>query len=306
MPIFHCPMGAPYYEAENCILCGLCLAMTTEERIEATKKIREYLRSRPERKGLSKKIAICGKGGVGKSTIVTLMAKAMAEDGYRILVLDNDESNPGLFRMFGFEIEPKPLITLLSRFAEQEPMPDTKWLTKDEISFEDIPSEYTLEVNNLKLMMVGKITDPLQGCACTMADVTRAFMGKLLTKDKETVLVDMEAGIESFGRGMERNVDTVLIIIEPSYESIALAGKIEYMADGIGVSKVRAILNKISSEEVERKIMDELEKKEIRSIGTVHLDSRMNEANFEGKALGDSNAMEEVKEIVRRLLVESL
>ena len=306
MPIFHCPMGAPYYEAESCILCGLCLAMTTEERIEATKKIREYLRTRPERKGLSKKIAICGKGGAGKSTIVTLLAKVMAEDGYRILVLDNDESNPGLLRMFGFEKEPKPLIAILSRFSEKEPTPDAMWLKKDEISFEDIPSEYTLDVNNLKLMMVGKITDPLQGCACTMADVTRTFMGKLLAKDKETVLIDMEAGIESFGRGVERNVDTVLIIIEPSYESIALAGKIEYMADGIGVSKVRAILNKISSEEVEKKILSELEKREIRSIGTVHLDPQIHEANFEGNALSDSNAKEEIKKIIRRLLVESL
>jgi CO dehydrogenase maturation factor len=306
MPIFHCPMGAPYYEAENCILCGLCLATTKEERIDATKMIRDYLRSRPEKKGLSKKIAVCGKGGVGKSTILTLMANAMAEEGYKVLVLDNDESNPGLFRMFGFEKQPKPLITLLSRFSEEGPMPDTLWLTKDEISFQDIPSEYTLDINNLKFMMVGKIMDPLQGCACTMADVTRELMGKLLTRDKEAVLIDMEAGIESFGRGVERNVDTVLIVIEPSYESIALAEKIEYMADGIGVTKVRAILNKISSEEVERKILKELEKKEIMSIGTVYLDPRVSEANFEGKALSDSTAKEEIKKITRSLLDESI
>jgi CO dehydrogenase maturation factor len=306
MPIFHCPMGAPYYEAEDCILCGLCLATTTEERIEATKKIREYLRTHPEKKGLSKKIAICGKGGVGKSTIVTLLAKVMAEDGYRILVLDNDESNPGLFRMFGFAKEPKPLITLLSRFSEDEATADTSWLIQDEISFEDIPSEYSVNIDNLKLMMVGKIIDPLQGCACTMADVTRTLMGKLLTKDKEAVLIDMEAGIESFGRGVERNVDTVLIIVEPSYESIALAGKIEYMADGIGVSKVRAILNKIPSEETERKILSALEKKEITSIGTVHLDPRVNEDNFEGKTLGDSTAKDEIRKIARGLLVEPL
>lgn len=306
MPMFHCPMGAPYYDAENCILCGLCLATTKEERIEATQKIREYLRTRPERKGLSKKIAVCGKGGVGKSTTVTLMAKAMLEEDYNVLVLDMDESNPGLFRLFGFDKEPKPLITLLSRFAEDESTSETNWLTKDQIYFEDIPSEYTLEVNNLKFIMVGKITDPLQGCACTMADVTRGLMGKLITKDREAVLVDMEAGIESFGRGVERNVDTVLIIVEPSFESIALGEKIAYMADGIGVNKVRAILNKIPSEKAERKILEELEKRDIMSIGAVYLDSEISEASFEGKALGDSNAKESMKKIVRSLFDESM
>ncbi len=306
MPIFHCPIGAPYYEAENCILCGLCLATTKEERIEATKKIREYLRSRPGRKGLTRKIAVCGKGGVGKSTTVTLLARAMEESDYKVLVLDHDESNPGLFRMFGLEKQPKPLISLLSRFSEEGPTPDTQWLAKGEISLQDIPSEYTLNVNNMKFMMIGKITDPLQGCACTMADITRELMGKLLVKEKEAVLIDMEAGIESFGRGVERNVDTVLIIVEPSYESVALAEKIEYMADGIGVGKVRAILNKIPTEEIERKILKELEKKEILSIGTVYLDPGISEANFEGKALGDFASKVAIKEIVGRLFDESM
>jgi CO dehydrogenase maturation factor len=306
MPIFHCPMGAPYYDGENCILCGLCLAATKEERIEATKKIREFLRDRPVRKGLSKKIAICGKGGVGKSTFVTLMANAMADENYDVLVLDNDESNPGLFRMFGFEKEPKPLITLLNRFSDDNQIPETKWLTKNEILFQDIPSEYVLEVNNLKFMMVGKITDPLQGCACTIADVTRELMGKLITKDRETVLVDMEAGIESFGRGVERNVDTVLIIVEPSFESIALAEKIAYMADGIGVNKVRAILNKIPSEGVERKILEELQKKGIMFIGTVYLDSQISEAGLEGKPLTCSNTKGDIKKIICRLVDESM
>ncbi len=63
MPIFCCPMVASYYEAENCIFCNLFLATTKEERIEATKKVREYLKTPPERKELCKKIAVCSKGG---------------------------------------------------------------------------------------------------------------------------------------------------------------------------------------------------------------------------------------------------
>ena len=305
MGAFHCPMGAPFYDGDGCILCGLCIATTKEEMVEATKKIRNYLRSQVDRKSDFKKIAICGKGGTGKSTIVTLMADALREEGYGVLVIDTDESNPGLYRMLGFDKEPRPLMKLLSRFSLGEPEPDTKWITQDEISIQDIPSEYILESDSLKFMMVGKIVDPFQGCACSMADVTRDLVGKLFLNDKEVVLIDAEAGIESFGRGVERNVDTVLIVIEPSFESLALAEKISYMADGIGVWMVRAILNKIPAEETRRKLVEALALKNISQVGTVHLDPEVSEAGFEGKALGESKAKGEVKDITRRLLNEA-
>jgi CO dehydrogenase maturation factor len=302
MPIFHCPIGAPYYEAENCILCGLCLANSREERIQATEKIRAYLRTRADRRGISKKIAVCGKGGVGKSTTVALLARALLEEEYHVLVFDMDESNPGLFRLFGFDQEPKPLLTLLSRFADDDSQPQAEWLKQEKIFFEDIPAEYTLQMGNLKFIMVGKITDPLQGCACTMADLSRDLMGKLFPKEKEVILVDMEAGIESFGRGVERSVDTVLMVVEPSFESMSLADKIAYMADGIGVNKIRALLNKIPSERAERKILEELEKREIVAVGSVYVDAEVAEASFEGRALGDSEAGRRIKTIARSLM----
>ena len=302
---FHCPMGAAFYDDDGCIDCGLCSAKTKEEMVEASKKIRQYLRSHAPSKSIPAKIAVCGKGGTGKSTIVTLMANVMREEGYRVLVVDTDESNPGLFRMFGFSKQPTPLMTLLDSFSSGEAKPETEWLTQDEIPIQGIPSEYILENDNLKFVMVGKIDDPFQGCACSMADVTRDLLAKLLVKDREVVLVDMEAGIESFGRGVERSVDTVLITVEPSFESLALAEKIGYMAEGIGVSRVRAILNKIPSEGVGSTIIEELKKKNIRFIGTVYYDLQVSEAGFKGEALGDSEAKQEMKKITRRLLDES-
>ena len=256
-------MGAAYYDDEPCIDCGLCLATSKEEMVKASKMIRDYLRSHAERKELSKKIAVCGKGGTGKSTVVTLMANALRGAGYLVLVIDSDESNPGLYQMFGFDQQSRPLMALLDRFSLEGTKPETEWLKQDEISIQHIPSEYLLEHDNLKFLMIGKITDPFQGCACSMANIARNFIEKLVLKDNEVVLIDMEAGIESFGRGMERGVDTVLITVEPSFESLALADKISYMADGIGVNRVRAIPNKIPSEKVEKKIIDELKKKRV-------------------------------------------
>ena len=77
--------------------------------------------------------------------------------------------------------------------------------------------------------MVGKINDPFQGCACSLADVTRGLVARLSLMDNEILLIDMEAGVESFGRGVERSVDLVLSIVEPSFESMALAKKIVYL-----------------------------------------------------------------------------
>jgi CO dehydrogenase maturation factor len=213
-----------------------------------------------------------------------LIANALRREGYSVLVLDTDESNHGLYCMFDFVEQPKPLIRLLSRFSIGQPESNTEWITQDKIAVQDIPAEYILVRNSLKFLMVGKIDDPFQGCACSMADITRDLMGKLVVKDKEVVLVDMEAGIESFGRGVERNVDTVLIVVEPSFESMVLVEKIGYMAEGMGISRVRAILNKVPSDNTRQRMIEELNKKNIHTIGTIYYDTQVSEAGFEGRA----------------------
>jgi CO dehydrogenase maturation factor len=299
---FHCPMGAAFYDDEGCILCEMCSAETDEERVEASKRIREYLKSHAVSAGSVKKISVCGKGGVGKSTITVLLAQALLNKGFRVLAMDTDESNPGLSRMFGFNKEPRPLITLLSRFASGDKSPDSEWLQRDKITVSDIPSEFILERGQLKFIMVGKIQDPFQGCACSMADMTRDLMGKLNVDDKEIVVVDMEAGIESFGRGVERYMDTILMVVEPSFESMVLAEKISYMAKGMGIVRVQAILNKVTSEKVQAKMMEELGKRNIQLAGTIFFDSELNEAGFEGTMITSSKASEDIQTIIERLL----
>jgi CO dehydrogenase maturation factor len=154
-------------------------------------------------------------------------------------------------------------------------------------------------------MMVGKILDPFQGCACTMADITRELTGKISVTNKEVILVDMEAGVESFGRGVERNMDTILIVVEPSFESMALADKINYMAKGMGIARVKAILNKVPSEKIRDRMIEELSAKKIETIGTVFYDVELNEAGFEGSIIEDSTAIKDIQKIVDLLLQET-
>jgi len=304
MPLFHCPMGAVYRDDDSCIDCGLCESTTKEEMVEASKKIREYIRSHPQREQSSKKIAVCGKGGTGKSTISTMIANALSEV-YPVIVIDADESNPGLYRMFGFSSQPRPLINLLSGFALDEAELYLDWLKRDKISVEDIPIKYILQRDSLKFLMIGKIDDPFQGCACAMSDITKELVAKLVLKDQEVAIIDTEAGVESFGRGVERSVDTVVVIVEPSFESLIIADKINYLAQGIGINRVRAVLNKIPSKETEEKITAELKKKGVNIIGTVYFDDEISHAGLEGKAIKDLIAkqnIESIKGIVRLLL----
>ncbi len=303
MGAFHCPFGCPYHEADGCIDCGLCSATANEEMVAASKKVRAYLKAHSKQGGPVKKIAVCGKGGVGKSTVTTLMAKVLSELQYSVLVLDTDESNPGLYRSLGFKRPPKPLLTLMPRFSyTDEPEEDTEWIMFPKIRVEDIPTSYLPEHNNIKFLMTGKIENPFQGCACSMADVNRGLVSRLSLKEKEILIIDMEAGVESFGRGVERSVDLILTVVEPSFESMSLAEKIVYMAEGMGIDRAGAILNKVTSDTIKEKMMDEMKRRSVQVLGTIHFDGDIQDAGFYGRPSGDTRAKAEVSEITQLLL----
>ena len=300
MGTFHCPLGAPHYEGDGCILCGLCIADSKEQRIAAAEKIRTWLRTQSDRRSRFKKIAVCGKGGVGKSTITALLAEALKDENFSVLVLDADESNPGLARLLGFDLLPEPLM----RGPKSGNDPGPAWLEGDDIPITAVPSEHTVEKDGLKFMMTGKIEDPFQGCACRMAGLSADFLRKVLPADNEVIVVDAEAGVESFGRGVERGIDTVLMVVEPSLESAAVAEKINYMADGIGVQLVKAILNKIPSEEVRRKMVEMLALRGVSQIGAIPSDPGIALSGLNGTPLSGSAAAAEMKAIVRRILAD--
>jgi CO dehydrogenase maturation factor len=267
--------------------------------------MREYIGAHRERKNHSQKMAVCGKGGTGKSTLTALLAEVLRQQGYTLLVVDSDESNPGLPRLLGLDTPSSPLISLLERFSMGDRKPDASWLEAARISLESIPREFIVSAPRMKFLTVGKIIDPFQGCACQMADLARDFVQKIYLGIKEIMLIDMEAGIESFGRGIERGVDTVLTIVEPSFDSLALAEKIRYMSEGIGIPAIQAILNKIPSAEVEERLREELKNKQVKVAGAVYLDPQISQAGFFGKKLPDNTeAAAQVKKIAAAILAE--
>jgi CO dehydrogenase maturation factor len=238
---------------------------------------------------MMKKISVCGKGGSGKSAIVTLLANGMRERGYRVLVVDSDESNPGLYRMLGLKERPTPLLELVGgkknvfpTFSEKAKL-SPNVLTQEEILVADIPHSYIVGRDGIQLVCIGKILQSLEGCACPMGALSREFLKRLRLQEDEVAIVDMEAGIEHFGRGVETSIDSVLIVTEPSFDSLELAEKINTLAAEVGVERVWAILNKIRSEEIASRLREELEGKNINVIGSIGYEPEIFEAGLEGR-----------------------
>ena len=119
------------------------------------------------------------------------------------------------------------------------------------------------EANDIRLVCIGKILQSLEGCACPMGALSREFLKRLSLKEGEVAIVDMEAGIEHFGRGIETSIDSVLIVVEPSLDSLELAEKINNLAIEVGIDKVSAVLNKVPSGKLAFKLRDELFKKKV-------------------------------------------
>jgi len=240
-----------------------------------------------------KKIAVCGKGGSGKSTIVALFARAFCERGRRVLVVDSDESNAGLYRILGFDQPPVPLLELAggkkqvqkamrSSFSSGAEEPYISVLQRERIRTEDIPPPHILHSDRLALVAVGKIHQALEGCACPMGVLTREFLKRLELDEDELAIVDMEAGVEHFGRGVETSLDAVVAVVEPSLESVLLAVRIKELAAGSGTRFEGALMNKASDEAIRARLASELETRHLPLLAVVRYHSGIARASLTG------------------------
>lgn len=247
------------------------------------------------------KVSVCGKGGSGKSTVVALLSRAARERGFRVLVVDSDESNSGLFMMLGLGEPPVPLMDLLGGRRGLKERMGREILREDRLTIEDVPPPYAVGGEGLTLVAIGKIHQALEGCACPMGALSREFLKKLKLREGEVAFVDMEAGVEHFGRGVEEGIDAVLLVVEPSLESVTLAERVKGLASGLG-KPVWAVLNKVSSGAIERKLKEAAEGKGIEVIGAIPHDEEVFEASLEGRPVDGGEAAEEARRVLERLL----
>ena len=237
------------------------------------------------------KIAVCGKGGSGKSTITSLLAKEFASRGRKVLVIDCDESNYGLHQQLGMDIPTslteymggkRHVMSGLSNGPQNMPM-----LFEHRWSIDELPKECCSEKDGIKLLTPGKIETANEACACAFAVVMLQFMAILDLKDDEIVIMDMEAGIEHFGRGTDNTTDAVLMVVDPSYESIKLSRKVAEMSKSIG-KELFYILNKTNAEN--EAVMREAVADYGKILASLPMDAEIQKAGLMGTELSSGNS----------------
>jgi CO dehydrogenase maturation factor len=197
------------------------------------------------------KIAIGGKGGVGKTTVCAVWSRLFAEDGFNVMAIDADP-NTTLASAFGIppQDSPRPLIEMKQLITERT------GTTKDSIGLyfkmnpkvSDLPDKYSLKVNGLKLLVLGAITQAGAGCACAEGVFLKAMLTNTILQRQEVVIVDLPAGPEFLGRASIQGIDAFVIVVEPGGRSIETAVNMARMGKELGIRQLAVITNKITDD----------------------------------------------------------
>ena len=248
------------------------------------------------------KITVCGKGGSGKSTVSTLLAREYASQGKRVLVIDGDESNFGLAQMLG-KSQPKEYIDDMGgKMANMPALANAPFnippFFSERWTMGSLPDGGAPEPGEVKLMNIGKIHTANEGCACIFNAVLAQLVDNLDLAENDVAIMDMEAGIEHFGRGTDNATDVIVMIVDPTAESVKLAAKVHEIGIQLG-KPVYYVLNKLEEgdAEVVRSGLDDpsLVAAEIRA------DRDIRRAGLEGSVL--ESDIEEIGELAAKFAV---
>ena len=207
------------------------------------------------------KIAIRGKGGVGKTTLSSLLAGVFAADGNTVLAVDaNPDSN--LPAALGIPPEEAQKIVPISEMGDlieertgarpgsASPM------FKLNPTVDDIPDRFSIARNGIKLLVMGSVLQGGGGCICPESTLLKTLTSELLVRRSEVVIMDMDAGVEHLGRGTARAVDAFVVVVEPGQRSLQSARSIRKLAQDIGVKHCLLVGSKTRSEEQRQFILD--------------------------------------------------
>jgi len=195
------------------------------------------------------KVAVAGKGGVGKTTVAASLARCWRDTGYRVVAVDADP-DANLAGTLGYRGPAIVPLVQLKSLIEERVGGGEAWggFLRMNPRVDDIPGEFGREVDGVRVLVMGTIERGKRGCACPENILLREVLNHLLVGARERVVVDMEAGIEHLGRGTAEGVDAMLVVVEPGWASLETAARVVLLARDLGVRRTCAIANKIACE----------------------------------------------------------
>jgi CO dehydrogenase maturation factor len=235
------------------------------------------------------KLAVSGKGGVGKTTVAALLASALHAAGRQVTAIDVDP-DCNLLASLGYpapETVP-PLVELKDLIEERTGVKPgtTGGMFRMNPAVDDIPTRYGVDVNGVTVLVAGSVKQGGSGCYCPENALVRTLISHLLLNDNASLVLDMEAGVEHLGRGTVEAVDSLLVVVEPGRRSIETAARIRTMAADIGLTQVWAVGNKVRSEEdktfLEENVVD------LPLAACLPYDDRIRNAEREGRSILDA------------------
>jgi len=197
------------------------------------------------------KIAISGKGGVGKTTVAAIWGRAFANEGRDVFLIDADP-DANLAAAIGVPAAalPRPLVSLKDLIKERTGADPDKvgQYFRMNAHVSDLPDSFAVSAAGMRLLVLGGIRGGGKGCACPQGAFLKAMMRHLMLEREEVLLVDMEAGLEFLGRASVLGTDALVVVVEPGRRSLETAHAIARMGGEIGLTRFAAILNKVTDE----------------------------------------------------------
>ncbi len=249
------------------------------------------------------KIAITGKGGVGKTTLAALLAHIYAEAGNSVIAIDADPA-ASLAYALGM---PEELTTQVTPIAEMEELiyertgakpGTTGGFFKLNPRVDDIPDRFSVLHRGIRLLQLGTISTGGSGCICPESAVLKTLVTHIILFRDEVMILDMEAGVEHLGRATAGAVDAFLIVVEPGRRSLGTAQTIQHLAADIGVTRCYVVGNKVRDQADRDYIQSNLP--DLPVIGFLSVHPRAVEADMRGEAIFDAvpELVEEARQIV--------
>ncbi|MBQ0000405.1 MAG: AAA family ATPase [Clostridiales bacterium] len=231
------------------------------------------------------KIAVTGKGGVGKTTFAATLARLYAEEGRPVLAADVDpDANLGL--ALGFDEETLDSIVPISRMRK---LVEERTGANSQNQFytlnpkvDDIPDTYGKVCNGVRMLVLGTVETGGGGCVCPEHVMLKRIISNLVLRREDVVILDMEAGLEHLGRGTTSGMDAFVVVIEPGARSVQTYKNVKRLANDLGVKQVFVVANKVRNEDDEQFIISKIPAEDL--LGMVHYNTDVIDADRQGKS----------------------